>query len=240
MIYYYIYYYLLGIILVPGLILSIWAQTKVTNNFNKYNDLPSSNGLSANELARKLLDGAGLSNVNITSCKGNLTDHFNPKTNTVALSEAVYGRSSISALGVMAHELGHVLQYKDKYFWIRLKSFLVPIINIFNFFMWPLVIIGIIIEAVSYTKVGYIFIIIGICIFALSTLISLITLPIELNASKRAYTLLVKTNILTEEEGEGVKKVLNAAALTYVAGLVTSILSLLRFVIYIAAITRRD
>lgn len=240
MIFYDIYYYLLGIILLPGIIMSIWAQAKVVNNFNKYNDLPSSNGLPANELARKLLDGAGLTNVKITSCKGSLTDHFNPKTNTVALSESVYDKSSISALGVMAHELGHVLQYKDKYFLIRLKSFLVPVINIFNFFMWPLVIIGVIIEAVSYTSVGYIFIIIGIAIFGLSTLLSLITLPIELNASKRAYTLLVKTGILTETEGEGVKKVLNSAALTYLAGLITSILSLLRFVIYIMAITRKD
>ncbi len=240
MIFYDIYYYLLGIILLPGIIMSIWAQAKVSNDFNKYNDLPSSNGLPANQLARKLLDGAGLTNIKVTSCKGSLTDHYNPKTETVALSEAVYDKSSISALGVMAHELGHVLQYKDKYFLIRLKSFLVPVINIFNFFMWPLVIVGIIIEAVSYTKIGFVFIIIGICIFALSTLLSLITLPIELNASKRAYTLLVKTGILTEDEGEGVKKVLNSAALTYLAGLITSILSLLRFVIYILAITRKD
>lgn len=240
MIFYDIYYYLLGIILIPGIIMSIWAQAKVTSNFQKYNDKPATNGLPANELARRLLDGAGLTNVKVTSCQGSLTDHFNPKTNTVALSESVYGSSTISALGVMAHELGHVMQYKDKYFLIRLKSFLVPVINIFNFFMWPLVIIGIVIEALAYTKLGSIFIIIGICIFALSTILSLITLPIERNASKRAYTLLVKTGLLTEEEGEGVKKVLGAAALTYLAGLITSILSLLRFILFIVSIKSRD
>lgn len=106
--------------------------------------------------------------------------------------------------------------------------------------MWPLVIIGVFIEVMSYSSVGGIFIIVGICIFGLSTLLSLITLPIELNASKRAYTLLVKTEILTKEEGEGVKAVLNSAALTYLAGLVTSILSLIRFVVYILAITKKD
>lgn len=240
MIFYDIYYYLLGIILLPGIIMSIWAQAKVTSNFNKYNNIPSSRDIPANQLARKLLDGAGLKDVKITSCKGSLTDHFNPKSNTVALSETVYNSTSVASLGVMAHELGHVLQYKDKYFWIRVKSFLVPFINFINVFMWPLVIVGVIIEALTYTSIGGIFIIVGICIFGLSTLLSLITLPIELNASKRAYTLLVKTEILTEEEGEGVKKVLNSAALTYLAGLVTSILSLLRFVLYILAITKKD
>ncbi len=240
MIFYDIYYYLLGIILLPGIIMSIWAQAKVTSNFNKYNNIPSSRDIPANQLARKLLDGAGLKDVKITSCKGSLTDHFNPKSNTVALSETVYNSTSVASLGVMAHELGHVLQYKDKYFWIRVKSFLVPFINFINVFMWPLVIVGVIIEALTYTSIGGIFIIVGICIFGLSTLLSLITLPIELNASKRAYTLLVKTEILTEEEGEGVKKVLNSAALTYLAGLVTSILSLLRFVLYILTITKKD
>lgn len=240
MIFYDFYYYLLGIILVPGLIMSIWAQTKVHNNFQKYNDMPSKCEIPANKLARRLLDGAGLTDVKVTSCKGHLTDHFNPKTNTVALSESVYDSSSVASLGIMAHELGHVLQYKDNYFFIKLKSLLVPIINIFNFFMWPLVIIGIIIEVLSYSSIGYIFVLIGIGIFALSTLLSLITIPIEKNASKRAYTLLVKTDILSEEEGKGVKAVLNSAAWTYIAGLVVSILSLIRFVIYIATIFRRD
>lgn len=237
---YELYYYVLGIILLPGIILSIWAQSKVTSTFRKYNNIPSGNGTPANELAKQLLNGAGLSNTQIKKCNGTLTDHYNPKTNTVSLSESVYENSSVASLGVMAHELGHVLQYKDKYPLIRIKSFLIPIINIFNFFMWPLVVIGLIIEVMSYSSLGWIFIIAGVCIFGLSTLLSLITLPIELNASKRAYTLLVKTNIMTEQEGEGVKKVLSAAALTYVAGLVTSILSLLRFVLYILAVTKKD
>lgn len=232
------YYMLLGIILLPGIILATWAQTKVTTNFRKYDDRPNDLDIPANQLARKLLDASNLSDVKIKSCSGNLTDHYNPKTKTVSLSQSVYDNNSVSALAVMAHELGHVLQYKNKYFLIKLRGFLIPIINIANFFMWPLVIIGIIIEALAYTKVGFILVCIGIGIFALSTILSLITIPIERDASKRAYTMLVKANFISEEEGEGVKAVLGSACLTYIAGLVTSILSLIRFVLFILTIRK--
>lgn len=230
------YYIALGIILLPGLIMAMWAQNKVTTNFRKYDDKPNDLDIPAHELARKLLDASNLSDVKIKSCNGDLTDHYNPKTKTVSLSEAVYNNNSISALAVMAHELGHVLQYKNNYLLIKLRGILIPIINISNFFMWPLVIIGIIIEAFTYTNAGFILIVIGIGIFALSTILSLITIPIERDASKRAYTMLVKANFITEEEGRGVKAVLGSACLTYVASLVTSILSLLRFVLYILAV----
>ena len=238
--YYYWYYYLLGILLLPGIILSVIAQTKVTKSFNKYDGETIRSEHTASRLAKHLLDSAGLYEVKVNKCKGNLTDHFDPRKNIVSLSETVYDNNSISAVGVMAHEIGHVLQYKDNYPLIKLRTFLVPVINISNFFMWPLVILGLALEALAYTKVGFIFICIGIGIFALSTLFTLITVPIEKNASKRAYTLLVETGILNEEEGKGIKEVLNAAALTYIAALVTSILSLLRFLFFIISIRRND
>lgn len=240
MIFYYWYYYLLGFILLPGIIFSIYAQTKVSTSFSKYKNKTSTKDIPAYKLARHILDSAGLYDVNVNKCRGSLTDHFNPKTKTVSLSEEVYDSSSVAALGIMAHELGHVMQHKDKYPLMRLRSLLVPFINVGSYFMWPLVVLGIIFEIGSTTKIGSVFIIIAIAIFGLSTLFSLITVPLEKDASKRAEKLLYNTGILNEEENENVKEVLSAAALTYVAALITSILSLLRFILYIALITKND
>lgn len=238
--YFDIWYYLLGIILLPGIILSLIAESKVKRNFNKYSKQSISSGKTASQLARELLDKAGLHTVSINRCRGKLTDHYNPKTNTISLSESVFDSSSISAVGVMAHEVGHVLQHKDNYWPIKLRGWLVPVINFSNFLMWPLVILGLILEAFAYTSVGFALICVGIGIFALSTLFSLITLPVEKDASRRAYDLLTDNLIVDEEEGKGVLKVLNSACLTYVAALITSILSLLRFVLYIMSIRNRD
>lgn len=240
MIVYYWYYYLLGIILIPGLILSIYAQSKVNSSFSKYLDKIPTSDILAHKVARHILDSAGLYDYKVTKCRGTLTDHFNPKTKTVSLSEDVYDSSSVSALGVMAHELGHVMQYKDNYPLMKLRTFLVPFINITTYFMWPLVILGVIFEFASTTNLGKIFIIIAIVIFSLSTVLSLITLPLEKDASKRAQSLLYNTGILNEEECKNVKEVLSAAALTYFAGLITSVLSLIRFILYILMITKND
>lgn len=240
MIFYYWYYYMLGIILLPGIIFSIYAQTKVSTSFSKYKDKIATRDVPAHKLARHILDSAGLYDVNITRCRGSLTDHFNPKTRTVSLSEDVYDSSSVAALGVMAHELGHVMQHKDGYPLMKLRSFLIPFINIGSYLMWPLVILGIVFEFASTTSLGQVFIIVAIVIFSLSTILSLITVPLEKDASKRAGKLLYDTGILNEEENQNVKEVLSAAALTYVAALITSILSLIRFVLYIAMLTRND
>ena len=237
---YYWYYYLLGIILLPGLIMSVYAQIKVNTTFSKYDEKFTLSQTPAHKVARHLLDSAGLYDVNINQCKGDLTDHFNPKTNTVSLSEKVYNNCSLSALGVMAHELGHVMQYKDKYPLIKFRTFLIPIINFTSFFVWPLVIIGIILEFTTYFTAGTVMIYIGIGIFALSSILMLITLPIEKNASKRALVLLEGTGILSSEETQCVKQVLDAASLTYLAALITSILSLLRFILFISMARRKD
>jgi len=236
----YITYYLLGIILIPGIIFAIYAQSKVNSTFNKYKKVEYSQTKPVHEKARFFLDAMGLTDVKVTRTSGFLTDHYNPKTETVALSDEVYNSTSVASLGVACHEIGHVLQYRQGYPLIKLRKLLVPIINIGSFLMWPLVIIGLLLELSSYFYVGKVLIIIGIVIFGLSVLFSALTLPIEKDASKRAYKMLVETGEITQEEGEGVKAVLDAAALTYVASLLVSILSFIRFVLAIFISSRRD
>ena len=236
----YITYYLLGIILLPGIIFAIYAQSKVSSNFNKYKKVHYSESKTVSQKARFFLDAMGMSSVKIEKTSGFLTDHYNPKTDTVSLSDEVYNSTSVASLGVACHEIGHVLQYKQGYPLIKLRTFLIPIINIGSFLMWPLVIIGFILEVAQYSAIGNALIIAGIVIFGLSVVFSAITLPIEKDASKRAYKMLVETGELTQEEGEGVKAVLDAAALTYVASLLVSILSFVRFVLAIFLSSRRD
>lgn len=233
-------YYALGIVMIPGIILGIWAQTKVISTFNEYNKVETKHGKKASDVARYMLDGSGCINTKIQPIRGELTDNYNPKTNTVSLSESVYSQSTIAAIGVTAHEIGHVIQHREKYTPIKARNLLVPIINISGYLMWPLIILGIVLEFSYYATAADILIYLGIGVYALNTLFCLITLPIELNASKRAEKMLLATAELDQEEIKGVKKVLNAAALTYVAALVTSILSLLRLVLFVLSIRGRD
>jgi len=236
----YITYYLLGIILLPGIIFAVYAQSQVTTKFNKYKEVNYSQIKPVHEKARFFLDAMGLTDVKVVRTSGHLTDHYNPKTKTVALSDDVYNSTSVASLGIACHEIGHVLQHKQGYSLMKLRTFLIPIINIGSFLMWPLVIIGLLLEFSCYFYTGRILIIIGIVIFGLSVLFSALTLPIEKDASKRAYKMLVETGELTQEEGKGVKEVLDAAALTYVASLVVSVLSFIRFVLAIFLSRRRD
>ena len=236
----YLTYYLLGFILLPGIIFAFYAQGKVNTTFNKYKDMEYSNSKPVHERARFLLDSMGCSHVKITRTSGHLTDHYNPKTETVALSEEVYNSTSVASLGIACHEIGHVLQKKQGYLLMRLRTLLVPIINIGSILMWPLVILGLILEFTTYFYTGQILIIIGIVIFGLSVLFSAITIPIEKDASKRAYKMLVETGELTQEEGSGVKKVLDSAALTYIASFTVALLSFVRFLLYIFISRRRD
>lgn len=236
----YLTYYLLGIILLPGIAFAIYAQSKVTMNFNKYKQVHYSQSKPVHEKARFFLDAMGMVDVKITKTKGFLTDHYNPKTETVALSDEVYNSTSIASLGIACHEIGHVLQKKQGYALMKFRNWLIPFINIGSFLMWPLVIIGLLLEFSQYFYTGRVLLIIGVAIFGLSVLFSALTLPIEKDASKRAYKMLVETGELTQEEGEGVKAVLDAAALTYVASLIVSILSFIRFALSIFLSLRRD
>ena len=236
----YFTYYLLGIILIPGIIFAVYAQGKVNASFNKFKRVDYSQTKPVSEKARFFLDAMGMYDIKVVKTKGHLTDHYNPKTETIALSEEVYDSTSIASLGIACHEIGHALQKKQGYALMKFRTFLIPFINIGSFFMWPLVILGIMLEFLQYTNVGKIFLITGVVIFGLSVLFSALTLPIEKDASRRAYKMLVETGELTQEEGQGVKEVLDSAALTYVASLLISILSFIRFVLSIILTLRKD
>ena len=209
------------LLLIPGLILGIWAQAKVNGAYSKYSRVPSQLGRPASQVVADLLRRNGNNAVEVTSVSGNLTDHYNPATETLALSQGVYGSTSIAALGIAAHEAGHAMQKMEGYAPMRLRTAVVPLVNFGSNAYFPLGIIF------SWQPLIYL----GILCFALSVVFSLITLPVEFNASSRAIAMLSQGGYITREEEPAVKAVLSAAALTYVAAAVTSILSLLRLLI---------
>ena len=229
-------YYIMGIIVLPGLILAIYAQSKVTSTFNKFSGIWAECGKTASEIARLFLDNAGLQDIQIVRTSGHLTDYYNHSKKIIALSDSVYDSNSVAAIGVACHEVGHALQYKTKYTPIMIRNFVVHLCNFTSNMLWFLIVIGAIFY---YTTFGTVFLWVGVGVFGLSVLLNLITLPVEYNASKRATKLLLDSTILTPEEVDGAKKVLNAAALTYVASLVISILNLLRLV-FSFLISRKD
>lgn len=212
------------LLLIPGLILGVWAQAKVNSAYSKYSRVASQLGRPASQVVADLLRRNGNDAVQVTSVSGNLTDHYNPATETLALSQGVYGSTSIAALGIAAHEAGHAMQKKDGYAPMRLRTAVVPLVNLGSNAYFPLFLLGIIF---SWQPLVYL----GILCFALSVVFSLITLPVEFNASSRAIAMLSQGGYITRDEEPAVKAVLSAAALTYVAAAVTSILSLLRLLI---------
>lgn len=218
------------IILLPALILSLWAQARVNSTFSKYSRVDNRAGYTGAEVARRILDMNGLYNVTIEHINGNLTDHFDPKTNVVRLSDATYNSRSVGAIGVAAHEVGHAIQHATGYSPIRFRNAIVPAVNICNALSMPLLILGLFL---SYTLVE-----LGIILFSATVLFQLVTLPVEFNASNRALKTLEGQNMLAGDELTGASKVLKAAAMTYVAAAVTSILSLLRLVLLFG--NRRD
>ena len=224
-------YYIMGIILIPGLILAIIAQAKVSINYKKYSQVMSKNNIKACDVARLILDSAGLKQVQIKKINGELTDNYDPKAQTVSLSSSVYDSTSVAAIGVACHEVGHALQYAQNYAPVKIRMFLVKACNISSTLLWPLVVIGLILNIGLNSVAGIVCMWCGVIIFGLSVIFNLVTLPVEYNASNRAKSILSNAEILDSEEMEGVHKVLNAAALTYVAALVVSILNLLRFII---------
>lgn len=228
-------YVVMGIILIPGIIFAIIAQTKVNSAYNYYIKVKSKSGITAAEAARKILDGANLEKVNVQIISGRLTDNYNPIKNTVSLSKEISESDSIAALGIALHEVGHAIQYNKNYFPIKFRSFVVNFSNIVSTFLWPMVIIGLLFNFVWINgTVGAIFLWSGVGFFGLAVLLNLVTLPVEYNASNRALNILEKTKILDSSELPGCKKVLRAAGLTYVAALVMAILNLLRFVLVFA------
>lgn len=221
---YFDYTYL--IFVVPALVLALWAQTRVQSTFKKYSKVLSARRMTGAEAARRILDANGLSNVMINRVSGNLTDHFDPRTNTVNLSESVYDSTSVAAIGVAAHESGHAVQHAVGYAPMKLRAAIIPVTNIGSRLAIPLVLIGIIF---SFYELAYI----GCLFYATAAVFQLVTLPVEFNASSRALTALENTGILGSSEIEGSKKVLSAAAMTYVAALATALAQLLRLLVIV-------
>lgn len=205
-------------------ILPIWASMKLQSTFSKYSRVRSLSGYTGEEAARRILMINHLNNIDIKPVRGSMTDHYNPLTKQIGLSETVYNMNSIAAVSVAAHEVGHVLQEAQHYGFLNLRHKLIPITTFANNLSLPMVFLG----AITSFK-GLLWI--GIILFSFTTLFSFITLPVEFNASKRALVALSNSGILSEEELVGARDVLQAAALTYVAGAATSLLMLLRLVL---------
>ena len=226
--------------LVAGLvcmILSLFASIKVRTAFSKYNKVPNSSGATGYDTVRQLMDANDIHDVQIGQINGHLTDHYHPKKAIVNLSDDTFNNSSIAAVAVAAHEMGHVMQNKTGYLFFKIRSFLVPIVNFGQHLAFPLVIIGVILDYLYLTanpETGFYIAMIGVILYGGSLLFALITLPVELNASKRAKQMLLSANILSDDEMRGAKKVLSAAALTYVASLLTSLVYFLRFLIRVS------
>lgn len=220
------------ILLIIGMLLSLAASTKLKSTFAIYRKIPSASGLTGAQTAQRILRSAGITDVQVVPISGSLTDHYDPRTKKVCLSEDIYNRTSLAAVGVAAHECGHAVQHAVNYAPLNLRSAIVPIANIGSTLAWPLFLIGLIVSVRPLLTAG-------ILLFSLAVIFQLVTLPVEYNASSRALKLLESNGILNAEENVGARKVLSAAALTYVAALAASVLQLLRLVI-LAGGRRRD
>ena len=222
-----LFYYDWTILLVlPALFISIWAQIKVSSTYNKYSTVYTKGGLTGAQAARAILDKNGLSHVSIERVHGHLTDHYDPRTNVIRLSESVYNSTSTAAVGVAAHEAGHAVQYAKNYAPIKLRSVIIPVTRFGSMFAIPLFFIGLILASEP-------FMLFGILLYATVALFQLITLPVEFNASDRAIAALDSSGMLTQDELVGARRVLSAAAMTYVAALLTSLLTLLRLLVIV-------
>lgn len=220
------------LLLVIGMLLSLAASAKVKSTFAAYKRVRSASGLTGAMAAQKILYAAGITDVQITRVSGSLTDHYDPRNKTLALSDEVYGSTSLAAVGVAAHECGHAIQHDTGYAPLEFRSAIVPVANIGAQLSWPLFVAGLIFSIQPLLTLG-------IILFSLAVLFQLVTLPVEINASSRALNNLQSLGILGQNEIRGARKVLSAAALTYVAAFASSILQLLRLVI-LAGGRRRD
>ena len=227
------------IILIPAIILTVYAQSKVFSTFKKYSAVRCRSGMTGAEAARRILNSNGIYDVEIQPIGGSLTDNYDPSRKVLRLSQDVYGSTSLSAVGVAAHESGHAIQHSRNYVPLKLRSALVPITNLASRMAMPFILIGILFGAYWGSRVGYTIVEIGIVFFAVSVLFSLITLPVEFNASRRAVKTLRETGVVAQDEVGAVRSVLSAAALTYVAAAATAIASLLRLILIFGG-RRRD
>ncbi len=226
------------VFVLPCVILSLWASSHVNSTFKKYASQLSSRHITGAEAAQRVLRQNGVTGVRIERIAGNLTDHYDPKTNVIRLSDGVYDSTSTAAIGVACHEAGHAVQYAQNYAPIKLRAFIVPITNIGSRLAMPLILLGVLLTFLEYAS--FFFIYLGIICFGLSLVFQLVTLPVEFNASNRALDAIEYTEILTEAEQVGAKKTLRAAALTYVAATAVALAQILRLLYIFGGRRRRN
>lgn len=225
------------LVMIPGLIFTIWAQYKVQSSYRKYAAMAAPVGMTGGAVARRILDSNGLHHVPVELVSGHLSDHYDPRHKVLRLSEAVYHGNNVAAVGVAAHEVGHALQDAKAYAPLRLRSVLVPVCNVGSHLAMPLFLVGLIVARLS--VLGEFFMLAGIAAFSLSVLFQLVTLPVELNASRRAMRCLSNSRTMSEEQLRGSRHVLSAAAMTYLAALSVGLLSLLRLLLIASSGSRR-
>ncbi|OKZ67373.1 MAG: peptidase [Clostridiales bacterium 41_12_two_minus] len=215
------------ILVVIGALICLAASAKVKSTLNRYGRVRSMSGMTGAQAAERILNSAGIYDVTVQHISGNLTDHYDPRNKVLSLSDSTYSSTSVAAVGVAAHECGHAIQHQTNYAPLNIRSAIVPVANFGSSIAWPLILIGLFFTS----KTGTFLIDLGIICFSMAVLFQLVTLPVEFNASGRAVKILENTGILGHEELQGTKKVLGAAALTYVAGAASAILQLLRLII---------
>ncbi len=238
MLFYYGFDWTYLVLVLPCVILAMWASANVNSTFKKYSALCSMRNLTGAQAAEKVLSANGISNVRIERVSGNLTDHFDPRTNVIRLSDSVYHSTSVAAIGVACHEAGHAVQYAKHYAPIKLRAAIIPITNIGSKLAMPLILLGLIFGVGG--QYSYTFVYLGIACFALSLVFQLVTLPVEFNASRRAMQAIDDTGLLTAEEQRGARKTLTAAALTYVAATAVALAQLLRLLLLFGGRRRDD
>ena len=226
------------VLVLPCIILSLWASSNVKSTFNRYAKQYSSRRITGADAANRVLSANGVTGVRIERVSGNLTDHYDPKTNVIRLSDSVHDSTSTAAIGVACHEAGHAVQYAKSYGPIRLRAAVIPVTNFGSRIAMPLILLGVLLSA--FMEASYTLVYLGIACFGLSLVFQLITLPVEFNASRRAMQAIEQVNILTDEEQKGARKTLTAAALTYVAATAVALSQLLRLLVIFGGRRRRD
>ena len=225
-------------LVLPCVLLSLWASNNVNTTFRKYSKQFSRRGLTGAEAAQRVLSGNGVSGVRIERVSGNLTDHFDPRTNVIRLSDSVYSSTSTAAIGVACHEAGHAVQYAMDYAPIRIRAAIIPLTNFGSKIAIPLILAGILLSTFGMFSDALVYA--GIAAFGLSLVFQLVTLPVEFNASRRAMQAIENANLLTEDEQRGARKTLKAAALTYVAATAVALAQLIRLIALYGNRRRRD
>lgn len=227
--YYYGFDWTYIVLVLPCIIFSLWASSSVNSTFKRYSSVLSSRRITGAQAAQRVLSGNGVTNVRIERIAGNLTDHYDPRTNVIRLSDSVYDSHSVAAIGVACHEAGHAVQYAQNYAPIKLRAAIIPITNIGSKLAMPLILAGLLLTVLG--SFSNTLVLLGIACFGFSVVFQLVTLPVEFNASRRAMNAIEQTGILTEDEQRGAKKTLQAAAMTYVAATAVALSQLLRLIL---------